>query len=353
MQGRVTVYGAYGHTGRFVVAELLRRGLIPILAGRDMDKLNAIGALHPRLEMRRAVVDNPVSLDDAVAGAAAVINCAGPFAWTAAAVIDAALRARIPYLDVAAELEANADTFGQYASRARDAHIVVMPAMAFYGGLGDLLATAAMGDWPDADEISVAYALSSWKPTLGTRATGQVSKQRRGGRRVVFTNNRMEFRTTEAPVVHWTFPAPIGTQQVQSEFTMADSVTIPRHLKTPEIRTYMTLAPLKDLAGPELLPGSATDESGRSSQTFPVDGRSCRRRGIRRARFSRSTVAASRTRDRMTPQNASTAVTFANHDGDERRTLARSGDDRGRMHGRVQRRGRLIHARQAGEARLR
>src|SRR5258708_11405090 len=137
MHRPVTVYGAYGHTGRFVVAELRRRGLTPILSGRDADKLNAIGAAHPGLEMRCAMVDSPGSLDSAVAGAAAVINCAGPFARTAAPVIEAALRARIPYLDVAAEPEANADTFEQYATRARDAGIVVVPAMAFYGGLGD------------------------------------------------------------------------------------------------------------------------------------------------------------------------------------------------------------------------
>ena len=42
-----------------------------------------------------------------------------------------------------------------------------MPAMAFFGGLGDLLATAAMGDWTEADEVHVAYGLSSWHPTRG------------------------------------------------------------------------------------------------------------------------------------------------------------------------------------------
>lgn len=143
--------------------------------------------------------------------------------------------------------------------------------MAFYGGLGDLLATAAMGEWPAADEISIAYALNSWKPTLGTRATGQVSKQRRGGRRVVFANHRMEFRTGEAPTLEWTFPAPIGPQAVLGEFTTADSVTIPRHLRTPEIRTYMTLDAVKDLSDPDLSPPAAVDGSGRSSQTFLVE----------------------------------------------------------------------------------
>ena len=267
----VTVFGAYGHTGRFVVSELCKRGWTPILSGRDADKLNAVGAAHPGLAVRAASVDSPASLDRALEGAAAVINCAGPFASTSAPVIEAALRARIPYLDVAAELEANVDTFAHYAARAHEAGVVIVPAMAFYGGLGDLLATAAMGDWTVADEICIAYGLSSWQPTLGTRAAGTVSKQRRDGRRVVFTKGRMEFRTDAAPIVDWTFPAPLGKQPMVAEFTMADTVTISRHLRTPEIRSYMTVAAVKDLSNPDLSPPSAVDASGRSSQTFLVE----------------------------------------------------------------------------------
>jgi NAD(P)-dependent dehydrogenase (short-subunit alcohol dehydrogenase family) len=267
----VTVFGAYGHTGRFVVSELRQRGWTPILSGRDPDKLKALGDVHPGLDLRPARVDDPASLDRALVGSIAVINCAGPFARTSAPVIEAALRAHIPYLDVAAEIEANADTFERYGDRAQEEGIVIVPAMAFYGGLGDLLATAAMGDSASADEICIAYALTSWKPTLGTRATTQVSKQRRSGRRIVFSNHQMQFRTDDAPVVSWTFPPPLGAQVVVGEFTTADSVTIPHHLKTPEIRTYMTLAPLQDLDDPDLSPPPATDESGRSAQTFLVE----------------------------------------------------------------------------------
>lgn len=88
---------------------------------------------------------------------------------------------------------------------------------------------------------------------------------------MVFSNRRMEFRTDDAPIVEWTFTAPIGKQPVVGEFTMADSVTIPSHLSTPEIRYYMTVAAVKDLSDPELSPPVAADESGRSSQTFLVE----------------------------------------------------------------------------------
>src|SRR5258705_5109253 len=216
----VAVFGAYGHTGRFVVSELRKRGWTPILSGRDADKLNAIGNAHRELEVRVASVDDPASLDRAISGARAVINCAGPFIDTAAPVIEAALRARIHYLDVAAEQQAVLNTFEQFADVAREAGIVVVPSMAFYGGLSDLLATVAIVTWAAADEISIAIALDSWKPTRGTRLTGP----RNPGRRFVFSNNRLE-RGDPPPARKWDFPPPFGSQDVVG-LSFAETITI-------------------------------------------------------------------------------------------------------------------------------
>ncbi|MER7753701.1 saccharopine dehydrogenase NADP-binding domain-containing protein [Kitasatospora sp. NPDC097643] len=266
----ITVYGAYGHTGRFVVAELLDRGFVPVLAGRDADRLNALAA-ETGLAARPASVDDPDALDRALAGAAAVINCAGPFAATAAPVIEAALRAGIPYVDVAAELEANLDTFAHFADRARAAGVPVVPAMAFFGGLGDLLATAAMGDWATAEEAHIAYGLSSWHPTAGTRNAGAVSRERRGNRRMRYANGRIEYRQDAPPTLEWTFPEPLGSRAVIGEFTMADVITVPSHLAIPEVRTYMTVEAARDVVSPDSPAPAATDEHGRSDQTFLVD----------------------------------------------------------------------------------
>jgi hypothetical protein len=228
MHPRVAVTGAGGHTGGFVVAELRRRGMTAIPCDRGTD------------------------LDLTLRDADAVINCAGPFAATAAPVIESAIRAGIPYLDVTAELEVVTDTFASYAG----AGVPVVPAAAFYGGLADLLATAAMGDWPVADHLSIAYFLSSWRPTAGTRATGRVSAQRRHGRRIAYTGGRLQVRGGHVPRTEWAFPAPIGARAVVGEFTMADSATIPTHLDMPEIST----------SGPV-----AVDERGRSAQLFLVE----------------------------------------------------------------------------------
>jgi saccharopine dehydrogenase-like NADP-dependent oxidoreductase len=269
----VAVFGAYGYTGRFVVTELRDRGYVPLLLGRDAGKLQALAASQPGLQYRVASLDDPAPLDQALTGTAAVINCAGPFASTAAPVIEAALRTGVPYVDVAAEIEANLDTFSHFTDRARTKGVAVVPAMAFYGGLGDLLVTTAMGDWTAADEAHIAYGLSSWHPTAGTLASGTVSRQRRGGRRVRYTSGQLEYYVDERdlPTLDWDFPPPMGRRTVLGEFTMADVVTVPSHLSIPEVRTYMTIDAAKDLAAADTPAPTAVDARGRSAQTFTVD----------------------------------------------------------------------------------
>ena len=43
-----------------------------------------------------------------------------------------------------------------------------------------------------SERAAMAYALSSWHPTPGTRATGRVSAQRRDGRRLAYTGGRLQ-----------------------------------------------------------------------------------------------------------------------------------------------------------------
>ncbi|WP_026212252.1 saccharopine dehydrogenase NADP-binding domain-containing protein [Longispora albida] len=264
----VVVYGATGHTGRFVVAELLRRGFGVIPSGRSATSL---AAQWPDLTTRAATVDDPAALDAALAGAAAVINTAGPFAETGGPVLEAALRAGIPYVDVAAEIEANTGMFAEYAGAAREAGVPVVPAMAFYGGLGDLLVTAALGGREAADEVHVAYALSSWHPTAGTRASGRVSGERRGGRRLRFRDGVLQFHDNALVETGWDFPEPVGHRQVLAEFTMADVVTVPSHVAVPDVRTYMTVNAAREVLSSSTPAPEAVDEMGRSDQTFVID----------------------------------------------------------------------------------
>lgn len=139
------------------------------------------------------------------------------------------------------------------------------------------------GRWTAADEVHIAYGLSGWHPTAGTRAAGAVSRQRRGGRRVRYANGRLEYRHDSPPTLEWPFPEPMGTRSVIGEFTMADVVTVPSHLSVPEVRTYMTVEAASDVSAPDTPAPTAADERGRSAQTFLVR----RRRTLRRRRTAR------------------------------------------------------------------
>lgn len=275
---KIVVFGASGHTGRFVVSELERRGIPAVLAGRDVEKLSRIGKAHPAFEIRVASVEDPGSLDLALTGGALVINCAGPFLDTAEPIIEAALRAHIHYLDITAEQRVALAAFERFSDGARAAGILIVPSMAFYGGLGDLLATAAMGDWTAADEIRLAVALDSWKPTRGTRLTGQ----RNRGRRFVFSRNELSFLDDPAPKLQWAFPAPFGMQEVAA-FPLAETVLISRHLRTPEVHAYINRTSLADLHDPHTPSPMPADNRGRSAQNFLMDAMVRRENEERRA----------------------------------------------------------------------
>ena len=156
--------------------------------------------------------------------------------------------------------------FTSDAGAARDAGVVIAPAMAFYGGLGDLLATAAMGDWTEADEINIGIALDIWQPTRGTRLTGQ----RNTGRRFVFSNHKLEFLAEPPPTTEWDFPPPFGRQEMVC-LPFSEIITVSKHLPVSEIRTYINLAPLADLRNPETPAPVAADQSGRSTQNFLME----------------------------------------------------------------------------------
>ena len=265
---RIILYGAAGHTGAFVAAEMARRGWNAVLAGRDINKLAPIAARYGA-RAREVEVTEPAGLDALLSGAHALINAAGPFGDTAPPLIEAAIRSQIPYLDVTAEPFVAKEMFETYDRPAREAGIIVAPAFGFFGALGDLLVSGTRDDWDGADRIDLAFALDRWKPTKGTRLAGQ----RRAGRRLVQAGGRFEVRDPSQPVPmgHWTFDGAFGEQPMVGEFSTVDVVTITRHTRVGSIGTWINEAPLADLSEPATEGPEAVDESGRSAQRFAIE----------------------------------------------------------------------------------
>lgn len=267
----VAVYGATGHTGTFVIAELQRRGLAVVAVGRDVSKV-PVG-----VTVRVAAIDDAAALDRAFAGCSVVINCAGPFLDTASPVVEAALRAGSAYLDVTAEQASALSIFERYDQHARIAGVAVIPAAGFYGGLADLLASALVGHRP-VDEMTVAIALDHWWPTKGTRKTGERNRVPR----MVVENGSLVPMATPTTKTEWAFDAPHGLQDME-EMPFSEIITISRHLHVRNLRAHLNSASLGEIRDAATPVPVAIDTQGRSAQKFAMEVVARDGAGVRRA----------------------------------------------------------------------
>lgn len=262
----VAVFGATGYTGRFVVTELLHRGLTPVAVARDPVVLRNTDFGAAEVIRRHATVDDPASLDHALAGVGVVINCAGPFIDTAHPVASAALRATCHYLDVCAEQPTTANTLRIFHKAARLADVAVVPSMAFYGGLADLMATAALAGAATAESIDVMIGLDSWHPTRGTRVT--IDRKALGN--LAITGGEPQPVASPPARKTWNFGAPLHVHDVV-ELPFTETTLIPRHIRVQELHNYVSEIAVRDVLDPTTAPPATDSSSGPSSQHFTID----------------------------------------------------------------------------------
>lgn len=267
MSGQIiAVYGATGHTAKFVLRELRRRGFAVAPIGRSPAPPRDSDLWDTGTEWRCAPCEDPDALDAALRGTSAVINCAGPFLDTAPALIEAALRASIHYFDITAEQRSVRQTLATFHAEARDRGTVVVPAMAFYGGLADLLAAEVTHGFQSVDSVAIGVALDYWHPTEGTRKTGA----RNTARRLFVADGRLKPLPQPAPVRDWIFPQPFGALEMVA-VPLSEIITINRHIVARNVCSYMNSAPLRDLEDLRTPAPTTSDPTGQSSQRFALD----------------------------------------------------------------------------------
>jgi short subunit dehydrogenase-like uncharacterized protein len=170
------LYGATGYTGRLIVAECIRRGVRPILAGRS-EAVTALAGTHG-LESRVAGLDDAPALRRALDGVAAVLHCAGPFSRTSRPMADACLATGVHYLDITGEI----GVFEALAARSAEAHaagVMLLPGTGFDVVPSDCLAAHLKARLPGATRLTLAFE-SSGGLSRGT-ATTMVENISRGG----------------------------------------------------------------------------------------------------------------------------------------------------------------------------
>ncbi|NUW42386.1 saccharopine dehydrogenase NADP-binding domain-containing protein [Nonomuraea rhodomycinica] len=259
----VAIYGANGHTGRLVAAELLARGARVLLAGRDGAALDALAAELAELAdstrdaAEAAPADGParvrtraVSLDDRdglrglAEECAVVVHCAGPFAETAVPVAEAAVAGRCHYVDHAVEPHPVKKLFDTMGAAAERAGIVMVPQLSFYGGVADLLAAAVTEGMTGVDRLTVGYSVTGWRMTPAAVRTAELLIGEID--RVTFADGAQRVGPVEIRNTVFPFPPPVGPRTMIAPFPSGEVVTIPRHVPARSVESQLTASTFEE-----------------------------------------------------------------------------------------------------------
>jgi short subunit dehydrogenase-like uncharacterized protein len=148
------IYGANGYSGHLIAVEAARLGLRPILAGRSA-QVEAIGR-ELGLPVRRFDVNDSAAACSALSGVGLVLNCAGPFSRTAAAMIGACLESGAHYLDITGDYAVFEHARSLHGA-ARKKGVVLCPGVGFDVIPTDCLALALKRALPDAQRLELGF----------------------------------------------------------------------------------------------------------------------------------------------------------------------------------------------------
>lgn len=171
------LYGAYGYTGELVAREAVERGHRPLLAGRNAERLEALGR-ELDLPWRAVALDDGAALRDALEEVDAVLHCAGPFVHTWRPMAEACLETRRHYLDITGEVLVLLALL-ELGREAEAAGVTLLPGVGFDVVPSDCLALHLAGRLPGAARLTLAFS-GDGRPSYGT-ASSTVEHLHRGG----------------------------------------------------------------------------------------------------------------------------------------------------------------------------
>jgi short subunit dehydrogenase-like uncharacterized protein len=157
---RIVLFGASGFTGRMVAQRLIAAGSLPVLAGRDPARLEALAEQlgAPDLDVVKADVYRQNSIYDLVGKGDVLVSTVGPFAKWGDIAVRAAVAAGAVYIDSTGEPSFIRRIFEEFGTPARNHGASLLTAMGFDfvpGTLAGALALEQAG--PEAVRVDVGY----------------------------------------------------------------------------------------------------------------------------------------------------------------------------------------------------
>lgn len=283
----ITVTGANGYQAGLVLAELSSHEVEIRLVGRDADRLEtaATKAGCTRADRRVTAFDDHAGLVAALSGSDAVINCAGPFTASGAAVVRAAIDAGAHYVDTAGEqlyLQAIFDTFTDAARTAAcDGGAFGQRRLPAHGSPGP----SARGGGRATDGTGGQPHHRRWQFVPRHPAVGPGDHRRDHRGRTDLSRQSMAHRI---PARHSNITLPDGEVLAMAKMPTCEVITIPRHVQVDHVEALVEAALMDQLAGPvaagfiDSLPAGPTpDERAGQRFTYLLDAVNRRGRRVR------------------------------------------------------------------------
>jgi short subunit dehydrogenase-like uncharacterized protein len=224
------LYGANGYTGKLIAREAARRGMRPVLAGRDAASIEPLGRTLG-LETRVFPLDDPSHLARGLSGVSAVLHCAGPFAYTSAPMLRACLEAGASYLDITGEIAVFERVF-RLDDEAKRRGVALIPGVGFDVVPTDCLAAMLARRMPNADELWLAFYASRGAISRGTLKT-MIEGLGEGGA------IRRDGKIVRVPVLFDVREIPFGNgPRLAMTIPWGDVSTAYRTTGIPNIRVY-------------------------------------------------------------------------------------------------------------------
>lgn len=180
------IYGAYGYTGELMARQAARRGLAPVLGGRNQQKLATLAG-ELGLDYRAFGLEKETGIRAALEGMALVLHCAGPFSATARPMMEACIRDGVHYLDITGEI-AVFELAHELGQGARQAGVLLCPGVGFDVVPTDCLAATLKKALPDARRLALGFdsrgGMSPGTARSSVEGLAQGGRIRREGRLV-------------------------------------------------------------------------------------------------------------------------------------------------------------------------
>ncbi len=149
------IYGAYGYTGELISELAVKNGLKPILAGRNVEKTQA---LADKLGLKWIAFEakDKTAVKLALQNVDVLLNCAGPFTQTVKEFVPACIATKTHYLDITGEI----DVFEYVKTQdqaAKEAGIMIMSGVGFDVVPSDCLSKFLKDELPTATHLELAF----------------------------------------------------------------------------------------------------------------------------------------------------------------------------------------------------